>query len=284
MAADEEKVRAYYEYQGGKDAGWDLYRNFLDVRKFYVNYGYWEPGCASLDDAGEALADLLAEAAGVGPGDRVLDVGFGYGEQDVRWARTRGPLRIQGLNVTAEQVTAARARIADEGLDDMVDLREGSATEMPIGDGSVDRVVALESALHFETRQRFFEEAARVLVPGGTLATADIVPSAAETPGRGPFARLARFAREQTIPAENWYPMNEYAARLERAGFVDVEVRPITDRVIAPRLDYIRARFDAPENRRRPWLERMRMRLFLGVAEKQRGTRDYLIAVARKPA
>ncbi|AYF31960.1 SAM-dependent methyltransferase [Micromonospora tulbaghiae] len=282
--SDEGKVRSYYEFRGRKNTGWALYRSFLDAKKLYVNYGYWKAGCTNLDEASEALADMLAEVAGIKPGDRVLDAGFGYGEQDVRWARTFGPLRIHGLNITPAQVDAARARIAEEGLADMVDLRVGSATEVPFGDATVDRVVALESAMHFHTRQRFFEEAVRVLVPGGTLATADILPSRVEAPGKGPVARLNRWVRERTMPSENWYTMSEYAARLERAGFVDVDVRPITEHVIAPRLDFIRARFDAPENRGRSWFERMQMRLLLWAAEKQRGTREYILAVARKPA
>ncbi|MEU8814261.1 methyltransferase domain-containing protein [Actinoplanes sp. NPDC048796] len=282
-SVDQGKVRSYYEFRGRKNTGWALYRSFLGVRRFYVNYGYWEPGCPGLDEAGDALADLLAETAGITAGDRVLDAGFGYGEQDVRWARTRGPLRIHGLNITPAQVEAARERIAAEGLSDSIDLRAGSATEVPLGDATVDRVVALESAMHFHTRQRFFEEAARVLVPGGTLATADILPSRAEEPGRGPLARLGRKLRERTMPSENWYTMDEYAERLKRAGFVDVHVRSITERVIAPRLDYIRSRFSAPENSGRSWFERVQMRLFLSVAEKQRGTREYVLAVARKP-
>jgi len=54
-------------------------------------------------------------------------------------------------------------------LGDRLDLRVGSATSTPFADGSFDRVVALESALRFDTRRKFFEEAFRVLRPGGVL-------------------------------------------------------------------------------------------------------------------
>src|SRR5260370_27016713 len=53
----------------------------------YINYGYWDEGCTSLDDASEALAAVMAETAGFQNGETILDVGIGYGDQDVVWAR-----------------------------------------------------------------------------------------------------------------------------------------------------------------------------------------------------
>lgn len=279
----EARVRSMYELNDRKITGRSLYRDFLAIKTLYLNYGYWQSGCADQDEASQVLVDMLGDAAGMGPGDRVLDAGFGYGEQDIRWATTRGPLHIHGLNVTHAQVAKARARIADAGLADAVDLRIGSATAVPFDNASFERVVALESALHFNTRQRFFEEAARVLVPGGVLATADIVPTRTSAGLRGPIGRLERWVRDKVVPSDNWYTMAEYRRRLERAGFVDVDVRPITDHVIAPRVAFYRSRFDAPENRGLSLLDRTKMRLFVWVAEQRVGTREYILAVARKP-
>ena len=68
----------------------------------------------------------------------------------------------------------ANQRAKDRKLDGRVDLMLGSATEMPFEAASFDKVTALESAFHFNTRDRFFDEAFRVLrhAAGSPLPTA----------------------------------------------------------------------------------------------------------------
>ncbi|MFF5010800.1 SAM-dependent methyltransferase [Streptomyces phaeochromogenes] len=279
----EGRVRSLYELNDRKITGRSLYRDFLAIKTLYLNYGYWATGAADQDEASEALADLLAETVGISAGDRVLDCGFGYAEQDIRWARTREPQRIVGVNVTNAQVEVARKRVADLGLADVIDLRIGSATDVPLGAASTDRVVALESALHFNTRQRFFEEAHRVLRPGGTIATADLVPVLVGSSKPGPVQWLEHWVRDKVVPPDNWYTMETYAERMRQAGFVDVDVKSITAEVILPRVEFTRRRFAAPENRRLTARQRFKMRLFLWIAERRVGSREYILAFGRKP-
>lgn len=210
-------------------------------RGLYLNLGYWD-GAADLDQACEALVERLAEAAGMGEGDRVLDVGYGFGDQDMHWARRYRPERIIGLNVTASQVAIARDRVAAAGLADRVDLRLGSATAMPIESGSVDRVVALECAFHFDTREAFIREAWRVLRPGGSLAVADIIPMPM---AGGRIARLQQrlswwlVASKFAIPPANVYTGPHYHALLALHGFERIHIESIRDRVYAPLHAYL---------------------------------------------
>ncbi|MGH3375925.1 MAG: methyltransferase domain-containing protein [Actinoallomurus sp.] len=205
----------------------------------YFNLGYWGPECTSLDDACHALADMLADAAGMREGDQVLDVGFGYADEDLRWAELRRPQRIVGLNITPAQVQVAMERARERGLEDRLDLRVGSATEMPFDAGTFDRVVALQSAFHFDTRQDFFAEAYRVLRPGGVLATVDVVLRG--TAGRE-FAKTD--AGACCVPAANRYDQNTYRERMCEAGFVNVDIRPISDHVYEPLIGYLTDRLE----------------------------------------
>jgi microcystin synthetase protein McyJ len=210
----------YYEIQGD-DVPW-------------MNLGYWKTA-RTYPEAAAALAMLLAEAARLGPGDRVLDVGFGFGDQDLLWIDRSGVEHITGLNITELHVRKARARVEARGLGDRVDLRRGSATKIRFAEGSFHKVVTLESAFHFDTRARFFEQAFHVLRPGGRIALADLV----RRPGAGPLTfKNKLICRLLSIPLANVYDRHEYVRKLAATGFEDIQCESIIRYVRAGTLKY----------------------------------------------
>ncbi len=213
----------------------------LTENALYLNLGYWRD-VDTIDEASEELALLVAKRGGMGPGDTVLECGYGFGDQDILWARNMKPEKIIGLNITKSQVELARMNVADAGLDKSIDLREGSATEMPIENESIDLVVSVESAFHYRTREDFFKEAFRVLRPGGRLVTADILP--AENPDNL-FRRIEQWiswslvAGKFNIPHENYYLIPAYNNKLSQAGFVNIDIKSIRDDVYIPLHEYL---------------------------------------------
>lgn len=252
-------------------------------RALYLNLGYWD-GAQSLDDACQALVELVAEAAGMGPGDQVLDVGFGFGDQDLHWMDRYQPARIVGLNITASQVEVARGRVRSAGLAERIDLQLGSATAIPFPVGTFDKVVALECAFHFVTREVFFAEASRVLRPGGRLVLADILPLPPE-PGR--WGRLVQrwswreVARKFVIPSANTYLRDRYAEKLAAQGFRVVRLESIRDRVYAPLHQYLRRHPEVVARLHPATRLPITLALKLEARTVYRGL-DYLLAVAEK--
>ncbi|WP_367114620.1 cyclopropane-fatty-acyl-phospholipid synthase family protein [Thiohalocapsa sp.] len=253
-------------------------------RGLYLNLGYWREA-TDLDAASDALAMLVGETARLGPADSVLDCGFGFGDQDILWAQTLKPGRIVGLNITASQVELARRRVAQLGLHEQIDLRQGSATDMPIESASVDKVVAVECAFHFRTREAFFREAWRVLRPGGRLVLADIIPA----PRIGGFpARLEHrvswrlVAGKFAIPPENAYTKPTYHAKLAMSGFEQIRVESIREHVYAP-LHHFLAEHPQTLDRLHP-MARLpaKLALRLEATSVYRGL-DYVLASAVKP-
>jgi cyclopropane fatty-acyl-phospholipid synthase-like methyltransferase len=250
--------------------------NNLGRETLYLNMGYWKQA-TTYDAACEALALLLAERAQLASGQALLDAGFGFGDQDLLWAR-RFDVRITGFNVNAAQHEVARDRAAAAGLAERVDFRLGSVLATGLPDASVDRVLALESAFHFPSREQFFAESFRLLRPNGRIALADIC----EGRGGGGLAdRLARRAADAfwQIPDANRYGVDGYCARLAAAGFVDVSVERINEHVFAPFAAYARRRQAEPDvvARANPllralWRSPANDRLF-----------DYVVIHARRP-
>jgi microcystin synthetase protein McyJ len=228
----------YYEYLGD-DVLEGQHGGFEDGKKpLWLNLGYWSTA-RTYPEACVAMASLVAEAAKLDGGRELLDVGFGFAEQDFFWIERYGVKRIAGLNITQLHVDRARQRVTERGLGDRMDLRLGSATEMPFEAGSFDAVTALECAFHFDTREKFFAEAFRVLRPGGTIATADVLPE----PGYAPMNFVNRMALKRwATPLANVYDRNDYCRRLEAHGFTNVSAQSIRNHVFPGATKYAELR------------------------------------------
>ncbi len=227
--------------------------NHLAESSLYLNLGYWK-NAGTYDAACEALAELLGEQAGLTRGDVVIDCGCGFGDQDSYWLRRFSPAHITGVNITKSQVSVAARRFPDPALTFIT----ADAARLPCADQSCDKVLALESAFHFDPREAFFREARRVLKPGGRLALADVLVS------RDPQSHVANLIAKMgrslwQTPECNAYGADTYAAKLEQSGFRDVKITLITEHVFAPFKAYARRRVQDAEIRARvhPLLRRI---------------------------
>lgn len=259
--------------------------NAFTARGLYLNLGYWE-NARTIDQACEALTELVGKTAEIGPEDEVVDVGFGFAEQDIFWMEQYAPRRIIGLNVTPLQVRIARERVNAVGMADRIDLREGSATAMELPDASCDVVTAVECAFHFNTRELFFAEAFRVLRPGGRLVLADVIRN---PPEAGPLRRMMQdftwnaFVKKFAVPRQNADRSDSYADKLQAAGFANVRVASIRDHIF-PGWHQSLAQDSVLLRRLHP-VARLPYRLLVHLdPDTVYGAFDYVLASARKPS
>lgn len=152
----------------------------------HVHWGYWSDpaqagvGVEEYGRAAEALCLAVLDCANVCDGQRVLDVGCGFGGTIACLNERHSRLELIGVNIDQLQLQRAAAQI-DARAGNVLGLLLADAAWLPIADDSINVALAVESVFHFD-RPRFFAEIGRVLRMGGSLTLSDFVPEARAAP------------------------------------------------------------------------------------------------------
>jgi tocopherol O-methyltransferase len=196
----------------------DLYRSLWGTN---LHHGYWITGKETTEEAVNNLTRLVAERASIKPGDRICDLGCGYGAAALALNRRYGASVI-GLTISEKQVHHAKAAaIAVDSVEFY--LRDALDSDLPAA--SFDAVIAIESSEHMANKPRFFLETHRLLRPGGRcVITAWLVCS---RPGPWTVRHLIEpICLEGRLPS--MASTAEYRSMLENVGFHDVEFIDLT--------------------------------------------------------
>jgi tocopherol O-methyltransferase len=213
--ADATNVAAHYDDLD------ELYRSLWGTS---LHHGYWITGKESSDQAVANLTRLVARHAGMKPGDRVCDLGCGYGASAILWQREFGA-QVTGITISEKQFLHGKSAAAGNPR---IELILGDAAKSGLPANFFDVATAIESSEHMPDKGKFFAEAHRLLRRGGRLVVAAWLtrdrPAAWE-------ARLLLdpICREGRLPSME--SASEYRRMLEQAGFHDIGSADLTCRV-----------------------------------------------------
>lgn len=114
-ARDKDAISHHYDVSN------DFYRLILGPSMVY-SCAVWNSGSESLEDAQAAKLDLVCRKLNLQPGQRLLDVGCGWGSMVLHAAQNYG-VQAVGVTLSQHQADLARKRVADAGLTDQIEIR-----------------------------------------------------------------------------------------------------------------------------------------------------------------
>ncbi|MFF7312980.1 class I SAM-dependent methyltransferase [Streptomyces sp. NPDC008137] len=201
------------------DVGNDFYEIVLGPSMVY-SCAYWDSPDSTLEQAQHDKLELVCRKLGLSPGQRLLDVGCGWGSMAIHAAREHG-VSVVGVTLSQEQAAYARKRVAEEGLTDRIEIRVQDYRD--VRDGPYDAISSIGMAEHVGA-ERYLEYADGLydlLKPGGRLLNHQI----ARRPQRDETTyEVDAFIDSYVFPGGELQPIGVTVTQLERAGF---EVRDV---------------------------------------------------------
>ena len=195
--------------------------------KLYMNFGLWDKHITTLTHANNNLCDFMIEKGALNKSKIILDIGCGYGEQDL-YLYSKIRKNMYCLDISPEQISYFKKNIIKHTLQRKLKAFVGNATELPFASNSFDTVLSIESAFHYNLRTDFFKEARRVLTPSGKLVIADIVLNESTI-----TLPIAICQKAFGIPTKNLITKHKWREQLENMGYT-VTLYDITEKTFVP--------------------------------------------------
>jgi cyclopropane-fatty-acyl-phospholipid synthase len=205
IARDRRSVRHHYDLPP------EFFKLFLGETLTY-SCAIFSRGATTLEEAQRTKLDLVCTKLNLQPGQRVLDVGCGWGSW-VLYAAREYDVHVTGITLSEPQAQIARERAQQEGIGDRVDIRVADYREL---DGErFDAIASIGMVEHVgESQIDVYAAKLRSLLPaGGRLLNHGIARLNPNAPQPGPFSERYVF------PDGDPLPLSRVELALERAGF-----------------------------------------------------------------
>jgi cyclopropane-fatty-acyl-phospholipid synthase len=212
---DARAVRHHYDVSN------DFFALFLDSSMTY-SCGIFSRGARTLEEAQETKLELVCTKLGLRPGERVLDVGCGWGSFPLH-AATRHGVRVVGITLSERQAELARRRAAEAGVADRVEIRVLDYREL--AGERFDAIASIGMVEHVgeERIDVYARRLATLLHPGGRLLNHGIARLRHTDPDAGPFSERYVFPDAEPLH------LSRILLALERAGFTTEHAEGLGD-------------------------------------------------------
>ncbi len=207
---DKSTVRHHYDVSN------EFFELFLDESMTY-SCGIFSRGADTLEQAQEAKLDLVCRKLDLHKGQRVLDIGCGWGSFAIFAAREYG-VDVLGITLSEPQVKLAKERVQEQGLESQVDIKVLDYRDL--GGEKFDAVSSIGMVEHVgpETIDEYFCVVSRALVPSGKALIHGITLLNPGDHKPGPFSQ--RYVFPDSCPM----PLPEILGAAEKTGLQSLHV------------------------------------------------------------
>lgn len=212
---DARAVRHHYDVSN------EFFALFLDESMTY-SCALFSRGARTLEEAQAAKRELVCTKLALKEGERVLDVGCGWGSFVLHAATNHG-VRAVGITLSPAQAELARQRLAEAGLEDRVEIRVADYREL--GGEHYDAIASIGMVEHVGSNQIdvYAAQLAAMLEPGGRLLNHGIARLRHGEAEAGPFSE--RYVFPDAAPLH----VSRVILALERAGIVPEHVEGLAE-------------------------------------------------------
>jgi cyclopropane-fatty-acyl-phospholipid synthase len=206
---DARAVRHHYDVSN------EFFELFLGPTMVY-SCAIWRDGeKKTLEEAQEEKLETVARKLALKEGDRVLDVGCGWGGFPL-WAATKHGANVVGITLSPPQAEKARQRAEAAGVADRVEIRVMDYRDLPATGEKFDAIASIGMVEHVGASQIevYAQTLARMLEPGGRLLNHGI------TRLRHTDSEAGAFSERYVFPDAAPLHLSRNLLALERAGFV----------------------------------------------------------------
>jgi cyclopropane-fatty-acyl-phospholipid synthase len=206
LERDAAAIRYHY------DVGNEFFGLFLDGTMTY-SCAIYSKGAQTLEEAQYAKLDLVASKLGLKAGQRLLDVGCGWGSFAIHAAKHYG-VTVTGVTLSPSQAELAREKVQQAGLSEQIEIRVSDYRELP--GGSFDAIASIGMSEHVGESQidSYAKSLFALLKPGGVLLNHAIAALDPEYDSLDDD-----FSMRYVFPDGEALPFSRVQLALERAGF-----------------------------------------------------------------
>lgn len=203
------------------DIGNDLYRLMLDPEHMQYSCGYWPEGVTTLSQAQEAKLAHIAAKLALEPGQRVLDIGCGWGGMAIYLAKN-ADARVLGITLSEEQYSLARERAEQAGVASKVSFELVDYRDLAARGEKFDRIVSVGMFEHVGQRQfeTYFRCCANLMTDDGVALI--------HTIGRfGSPGTTDAFTRKYIFPGGYIPALSETVAASEKSRLIATDIETL---------------------------------------------------------